>query len=96
MADNKKNTNESTPKAFDFTFGKINYILLIAGIIFLGIGYICLAGGGSSDPNTFNPAMFDGRRLFVAPILITLGLVIEIVAIMVKSPKGEQNNDQQQ
>ena len=50
----------------------------------LAIGYILLSGGGSDDPNVFNPAMFDVRRLYVAPILIVLGFVVEIVAIMYK------------
>ena len=66
------------------TFGLVNYILMAAGILLLAIGYILLAGGGSDDPNVFNPAMFDARRLYVAPILIVLGFVVEIVAIMFK------------
>ena len=65
-------------------FGKINYILMGVGIIILALGYILLAGGGSDDPNVFNPAMFDSRRLVWAPILIVLGFVVEIVAIMYK------------
>ena len=65
-------------------FGKINYILMGVGIIILALGYILLAGGGSDDPNVFNPAMFDAQRLVWAPILIVLGLVVEIVAIMYK------------
>lgn len=69
---------------FQFAFGKINYILMIVGIVVLAIGYVLLAGGGSDDPNVFNPAMFDNRRLVVAPILIVLGFIIEIVAIMFK------------
>lgn len=69
------------------TFGKVNYILMAVGIIVLAIGYILLAGGGSDDPNVFNPAMFDTRRLYVAPILIVLGFVVEIVAIMYKGKK---------
>ncbi len=68
-------------------FGKVNYILMAVGIIVLAIGYILLAGGGSDDPNVFNPAMFDTRRLYVAPILIVLGFVVEIVAIMYKGKK---------
>ena len=71
------------------TFGLVNYILMAAGILLLAIGYILLAGGGSDDPNVFNPAMFDTRRLYVAPILIVLGFVVEIVAIMYK---GKKNN----
>jgi hypothetical protein len=68
-------------------FGKINYILMGVGILILALGYILLAGGGSDDPNVFNPAMFDSRRLVWAPILIVLGFVIEIVAIMYKNKK---------
>lgn len=74
-------------KKFHFAFGRINYILMIAGLIVLALGYILLCGGGSDDPNTFNPAMFDNRRLVVAPILVTVGFVVEILAIMYKGKK---------
>ncbi len=74
-------------KGLQLAFGKVNYILMAVGIIVLAIGYILLAGGGSDDPNVFNPAMFDTRRLYVAPILIVLGFVVEIVAIMYKGKK---------
>ncbi len=69
---------------FEMAFGKINYILMVVGLVVLALGYILLTGGGSDDPNVFNPAMFDSRRLVVAPILIVLGFVVEIVAIMYK------------
>lgn len=72
---------------FQLAFGPVNYILMAAGILILAIGYILLSGGGSDDPNTFNPEMFDSRRLTVAPILIVLGFVVEIFAIMFKSKK---------
>ena len=74
-------------KGLQLAFGKMNYILMAVGIIVLAIGYILLAGGGSDDPNVFNPAMFDSRRLVVAPILIVLGFIVEIVAIMYKGKK---------
>ncbi|MBR1851484.1 MAG: DUF3098 domain-containing protein [Bacteroidales bacterium] len=73
-----------------FAFEKINYILLVVGIVILIVGYFMLAGGGSDDPNTFNTAMFDARRLYVAPILITLGFIVEIVAIMYKPKRKSQ------
>ncbi len=76
--------NNEEKKGFQFAFGTINYILMGVGILLLALGYIFLAGGGSDDPNVFNPAMFDTRRLYVAPILIVLGFVVEIVAIMFK------------
>lgn len=70
-------------------FGPVNYILMVIGIVILAIGYVLLSGGGSDDPNTFNPAMFDSRRLTVAPILIVLGFAVEIFAIMFKGKKKE-------
>lgn len=76
--------NNEEKKGFKFAFSPINYILMGVGILLLALGYILLAGGGSDDPNVFNPAMFDTRRLYVAPILIVLGFVVEIVAIMFK------------
>lgn len=76
--------NKPLPTEKTMPFGTVNYILMAAGVILLAIGYILLSGGGSDDPNVFNPAMFDNRRLYVAPILIVLGFVVEIVAIMYK------------
>ena len=63
-------------------FRKLNYILMGVGAVILFIGYIALSGGASTDPSQFSEAIFDTRRLVVAPILILLGLVTEIVAIM--------------
>ena len=48
-----------------------------------------MSGGGSEDPEVFNYAMFDFRRMVAAPIVIILGIVIEIVAIM-KVFKGKE------
>jgi hypothetical protein len=45
-------------------------------------GYILMMGGGSDDPQVFNYAMFDFRRMVAAPIVIILGIVVEVVAIM--------------
>lgn len=81
--DNKPTTTEEK-KEKTMVFSAVNYILMGIGLVLLAIGYILLAGGGSDDPNVFNPAMFDSRRLFVAPIMIVLGFVVEIAAIMYK------------
>ena len=55
---------------------------LLAGLLVMISGYILMMGGGSDDPQVFNYAMFDFRRMVAAPIVIILGIVIEIVAIM--------------
>ncbi len=56
--------------------------LLLAGLIVMISGYILMMGGGSDDPEVFNYAMFDFRRMVAAPVVILAGIVIEIVAIM--------------
>jgi hypothetical protein len=55
---------------------------LLIGLIVMVSGYILMSGGGSDDPQVFNYAMFDFRRMVVAPVVIILGIVIEVVAIM--------------
>lgn len=61
--------------------------LLLIGVLVMILGFILLAGGGSSDPNVFNTAMFDFRRLVLAPIIIIAGVVIDIFGIMNVSKK---------
>ena len=55
---------------------------LLIGLIVMVSGYILMMGGGSDNPEVFNYAMFDFRRMVAAPIVIVMGIVIEIVAIM--------------
>jgi len=56
--------------------------LMIAGLLVLAAGFLLLSGGGSDDPQVFNYAMFDFRRLVAAPVVIIAGIVVEVVAIM--------------
>ena len=62
-----------TPKGLKF---------LLIGLIVMVSGYILMVGGGSDDPQVFNYAMFDFRRMVAAPVVIVLGIIIEVVAIM--------------
>jgi len=64
------------------TFGRQNYQIFIAGIVLIVLGYILMIGGGSDDPNVFNPAIFDAQRITVAPIVCLLGFITVIVGIM--------------
>ena len=59
-----------------------NIKLMIAGMLVVASGFLLLSGGGSDDPQVFNYAMFDWRRLVAAPIVIVAGIVVEVVAIM--------------
>lgn len=64
------------------TFTKKNYYALLAGIFLIGLGYLLMIGGGSDDPNVFNPAIFDNQRIVYAPVSCLIGFVTIIFAIM--------------
>ena len=64
---------------------------MIAGLLVMIAGFILLSGGGSKDPQVFNYAMFDFRRLVAAPIVIIAGIIVEVIAIMGVSKKKEDH-----
>lgn len=80
----KKNNKNEVIWAPGMPFDKMNYILMIVGIVVLFIGYVLLSGGGTDDPSKFSEAIFDTRRLVVAPITLVVGFAIEFFAIMLK------------
>ena len=63
---------------------------LLVGLLVMVSGYILMSGGGTKDPEVFNYAMFYFRRMVAAPLVIVLGIVIEIVAIMGVFGKGKK------
>lgn len=73
-----------------FAFGRRNYMLLIAGIVLMIIGFWTLSGGGSENPDVFSPDLFSPRRMVVAPMILLLGYVTVAVAILLK-PKDTVN-----
>lgn len=74
------------------TFTKKNYYILIAGVALIILGYVLMIGGGSDDPNVFNPEIFSFQRITLAPMVCLTGFVAIIVAIMwrPKVAAGEQ------
>ena len=56
--------------------------IIIAGLVVMIVGYILMTGGGSDDPQVFNYEMFNFRRLTLAPIVITAGIVTIVYGIM--------------
>lgn len=87
-----KTNNENTKGQRPPLFRKMNYILMGIGALVLLIGYICLSGGKVPD-EVFDGEIFNTRRIVVAPILIFLGLAIEIVAIM-WHPRTKQSDNE--
>lgn len=75
-----------------FTFNKQNYLIILAGVALVLIGFLLMTGGGSEDPTIFNAdELFSDRRITVAPITVILGYVVVIFGIM-KKPKTTSND----
>lgn len=64
--------------------------MMVAGLIVMVAGYILMTGGGSDDPQVFNYAMFDFRRLVAAPVVIIAGIVIVAVSIIKVFPENKR------
>jgi uncharacterized membrane protein len=66
-------------------FGKENLLWMLIGAVVIILGLFLMSGGKSQDPNVFSEKeVYSTTRITIAPILIVLGLVIEIFAIMKK------------
>lgn len=57
--------------------------ILSAAIILIAIGYLLMAGSGSTGQQ-FNPDIFSTRRIVVAPMLCLAGYLLIIVGIIKK------------
>ena len=94
MAGNKVKTAGTTPSKASVEiplFGKNNYLFMAIGVVVMAIGMVLMAGGKSPDPKVFNYAeVYSTRRITIAPILIIIGIFIEMYAIF-KKPASEKS-----
>jgi len=82
-----KNKSESPVKR-EYIFQRKNYFWMFIGLVFISLGFILMSGGGSDDPNVFNPDIYNFRRIRLAPTLVLIGLAIEVYAILLNpNPK---------
>ncbi len=91
MVKRKKNPKRITKQDTGaiLLFGKENYKWMLIGLVVIIIGFVLMAGGGSKDPQVFNPAIFSFRRIRLAPFLVLVGFAIEIYAVL-KAPGSKK------
>jgi len=84
MSDKKS----STVKTSDPLFTRENYMWMIAGIVVIALGMFLMSGGKSDNPAVFDQKeVYSTTRITIAPLVIIIGLALEIVAIF-KKPKS--------
>lgn len=63
-------------------FGRTNFLLMLAGVGVIALGFLLMSGGASADPNVYPEDVIYGfRRTVLAPIVCLIGFGIEIAAI---------------
>ncbi len=77
---------ENKQQPTEFLFEKVNYKILLIGIAVIVLGFILMSGGGSDDPKVFSEAIFNFRRIRLAPTVVLIGFGITIYSIL-KNPK---------
>jgi len=58
--------------------------ILIAACILIAVGYLLMAGPGSTE-QAFNPDIFSTRRIVVAPMLCLAGYLLIVIGILRKA-----------
>lgn len=78
---------ETKQKPMNTLFTKENYIWMIIGALVIALGMVLMSGGKNENPAVFdNNVVYSTTRVTIAPILIVVGLLVEVYAIF-KKPK---------
>ena len=71
----------------EFLFGKRAYRIMGLGIVLIIVGFVLMTGGGSDDPDVFNPEIYSPLRIRVAPTFVLAGFAVLVVAILATKKK---------
>lgn len=78
----------------NLAFDRVNYILLVVGMVIVVIGFILMSGPGSTE-SAYNPDIFSARRIKVAPVVCLIGFVSMIYAV-IRKPKDSSSEKEEQ
>ncbi len=82
----KKAVTSKRSSASNLQLGKDNFIWMLIGIVIIALGMLLMAGGKSDNPAEFNQnEVYSTTRITIAPLLIIIGLGVEIFAIFKKA-----------
>jgi hypothetical protein len=85
----EKRTNVTGDPSGRFPLTRQNYKLLLIGFCVIVLGFLLMIGGNPEDPLDFSPAIFDFRRITLAPMLVLVGFLFEIFAIMYRGRRSK-------
>ena len=68
-------------KETETVFGRRNYVILLIGSVMIIVGYLFMSGEGSTLA-AYNPDIFSGTRIRIAPLLCLLGYLLNVFGIL--------------
>lgn len=71
-------------------FGKTNYIAMLVCLALIVLGFILMAGPGSSVEGGFNPDIFSTRRIVIGPAITFIGFLCMAFAILIKPKQNSK------
>lgn len=63
-------------------FVRLNFILMAVCVAMIIVGFILMAGPGTTPEGGFNPDIFSTRRIVVGPTIAFLGFLLMAFAIV--------------
>ncbi len=78
----RSKSTQKVTDAFPMLFGKENYLYMLVGVGLIGLGMLLMMGGSMPSPDVWDESLiYSFRRTVLAPIVIVLGLAVEVYAI---------------
>ena len=71
----------------EYLFNKRRYRFLIISIFIIGIGFVLMSGGESTNPDIFNNEIYNFRRIRLAPLMVVSGFILCIFSILYEDKK---------
>ena len=75
----------STSTTEGFLFGRKNFTIMLIGLALIGLGMLLMSGGSMPSPDVWDEDLiYSTRRTLIAPIVILIGLGLQVYAIFAK------------
>lgn len=84
----EKQPAKQQPPTATFLFNRQNYLILLAGIILIALGFSLMTGGQQPPDQWDEKVIYSFRRISLSTIVVVLGLVVVLVSIFWKTRKS--------
>lgn len=81
----RSSSSSASSAPVELTFNKVNYMWMGIGAGLIALGLLLMTGGAMPSPDVWDTdIIYSTRRTIIAPIVILIGLCVEIYAIFKK------------